>query len=46
MLDYTGTLKSDGKNAHSEGVVKADKLRLMPNGGPPKSLVTVDYASE
>jgi AsmA protein len=46
VLDYTGTLKSDGKNAHSEGVVKADKLRLMPNGGPAKSLVTVDYASE
>jgi AsmA protein len=46
VLDYTGTLKSDGKNAHSEGVVKADKLRLMPSGGPAKSLVTVDYASE
>jgi AsmA protein len=46
VLDYTGTLKSDGKSAHSEGVVKADRLRLMPSGGPAKSLVTVDYASE
>jgi AsmA protein len=46
VLDYTGTLKSDGKNAHSEGVVKADNLRLMRNGGPAKALVTMDYASE
>jgi len=46
VLDYTGTLKSDGKNAHSEGTVKADKLRLTRNGGPAKALVTVDYASE
>ena len=46
VLDYTGTVKSDGKNAHSEGIAKADKLRLMPSGGPARSLVTVDYASD
>lgn len=46
VLDYTGTLKSDGKKAHSEGTVKADKLRLTRNGGPAKALVTVDYAAE
>ena len=46
VLDYTGTLKSDGKKAHSEGTVKADKLRLTRTGGPAKSLVTVDYAAE
>lgn len=46
VLDYTGTLKSDGTKAHSEGAVKADKLRLTRNGGPAKALVTVDYASE
>lgn len=46
VLDYTGTLKSDAKKAHTEGTVKADKLRLTRNGGPAKALVTVDYASE
>jgi AsmA protein len=46
VLDYTGTMKSDGKKAHTEGTVKADKLRLTRNGGPAKALVTVDYASD
>jgi AsmA protein len=46
VLDYTGTLKSDGKNAHTEGVVKADKLRLTRSGGPAKAPVTVDYATD
>lgn len=46
VLDYTGTLKSDGTKAHTEGMVKADKLRLTRIGGPAKALVTVDYASE
>ena len=46
VLDYTGTLKSDGAKAHSEGTVKAEKLRLTRGGGPAKALVTVNYASE
>jgi AsmA protein len=46
VLDYTGTLKSDGKKAHTEGIVKADKLRLTRTGGPAKATVTVDYASD
>lgn len=46
VLDYTGTLKSDGKNAHTEGIVKAEKLRLTRSGGPAKKPVTVDYATD
>ena len=46
VLDYTGTLKSDGKNAHTEGIVKAEKLRLTRSGGPAKAPVTVDYATD
>jgi AsmA protein len=46
VLDYTGTLRSDGKKAHTEGTVKADQLRLTRNGGPAKAPVTVDYASD
>ena len=46
VLDYTGTMKSDGKKAHTEGTVKADKLRLTRNGGPAKALVTLDYATD
>ena len=46
LLDYTGTLKSDGKNAHTEGTVKAERLRLTRSGGPAKAPVTVDYATD
>ena len=46
VLDYTGTLKSDGKKAHTEATVKADRLQLTRNGGPAKASVTVDYASD
>jgi AsmA protein len=46
VLDYTGTLKSDGKKAHTEGTVKADQLRLTRSGGPAKAPVTIDYATD
>jgi AsmA protein len=46
VLDYTGTLKSDGKKAHTEGTVLADKLRLTRSGGPAKAPVTIDYATD
>ena len=45
-LDYTGTVKSDGKQAHSEGVAKVDKLRLVKSGQPAHQPVTVDYATD
>ncbi|HWZ42699.1 MAG TPA: AsmA family protein [Candidatus Saccharimonadales bacterium] len=46
VLDYTGSLSSGGRKAHTEGTVKADKLRLTRSGGPAKSPVTIDYASD
>ena len=46
VLDYTGTLRSDGKKAHTEATVKAERLQLTRNGGPAKAPVTVDYASD
>jgi AsmA protein len=46
LLDYTGTLKSDGKKAYTEATVKADRLQLTRNGGPAKAPVTVDYTSD
>jgi AsmA protein len=46
VIDYTGTLKSDGKKAHTEGTVQADKLRLTRGGGPAKAPVTLDYATD
>jgi AsmA protein len=46
LLDYTGTMKSDGRKAHTEGIVKADNLRLTQSGGPAKAPVTVDYATD
>lgn len=46
VVDYTGSVKSDGKKAHAEGTVKAEQLRLVRSGGPAKAPVTVDYASD
>jgi AsmA protein len=46
LIDYTGTVKSDGKTARAEGTVKADKLRLTRSGGPARAPVTVDYATD
>ncbi len=46
ILDYTGKVKSDGKQAHSEGVAKVDKLRLVKSGQPAHQPITFDYASD
>lgn len=44
-LDYTGSLKSDGKVATTNGTAKVENLRLVKAGGPAKSPVSVDYAT-
>ncbi len=46
VLDFRGTVKSDGKRARTEGTMTADKLRLTRSGGPAKAPVTVEYASD
>ena len=45
VLDYTGTVKSDGRTAHSEGKATMAKLRVVPAGSPAKQPVTLNYAS-
>ncbi len=46
LLDYKGTVKSNGRTAHSEGQATVDKLRLVPAGGPAKQPVAFQYASD
>jgi len=46
VLTYNGSVKSDGKTAHSEGQVKVDKLRAVPAGSPAKETVGLNYASD
>src|SRR5205823_1371940 len=46
VLDYTGTLHSDGKVARSQGSAKVNKIRLVRNGTPAKQPVSLDYSSD
>jgi AsmA protein len=46
LVDYDGTVKSDGKMVHSEGKVAAKNLKLVKGGSPAKQVVHVDYASD
>lgn len=46
ILDYTGTIKSDGKTARSEGSAKIQNVKLVRSGRPATSPVQFDYASD
>jgi len=43
LLDFKGTLNSDGHQLTSKGTVKTSKLRLVANGAPSSVPVNVDY---
>jgi AsmA protein len=43
LLDFSGTLNSDGHQFTSKGTVKTTKLKLVANGGPSQVPVNVDY---
>jgi AsmA protein len=45
LIDFTGTLTSDGHQAISKGTIKADKIKLAANGSPSKTPVSVDYGA-
>ncbi|MGC2323038.1 MAG: AsmA family protein [Terriglobales bacterium] len=45
VVDYKGTVKSDGKSALAEGQATVDKLRVVPAGAPAKQAVSLSYAS-
>src|SRR3954465_4935044 len=46
IVDYDGTLKSDGKTAHSEGKISAKNLKLVKGGQPARQVIHVDYATD
>lgn len=45
LVNYKGTVKSDGKSAQAEGQATVDKLRVVPAGAPAKQPVSLNYAS-
>lgn len=46
LLDFNGTLNSDGRQLNSKGTVKTSKLKLAANGAPSSVPVNVDYDTE
>lgn len=46
VIDYDGTVKSDGKDLHSDGKVSAKNLKLVKGGAPAHQVIHVDYASD
>jgi AsmA protein len=43
LLDFSGTLASDGQQMNSKGTVKADKIKLATNASPSQVPVNIDY---
>lgn len=43
LIDFKGTLASDGHTMNSKGTLTADKFKVVPNGSPSSTPVTVDY---
>jgi AsmA protein len=43
LIDFKGTVASDGHSANSKGTLKDDKFKFVPNGSPSSVPVTVDY---
>jgi AsmA protein len=46
VVDFDGTLNSDGKLARTSGTLKADKLKLSAKGSPATRPVEVKYATD
>ncbi|MBI2679011.1 MAG: AsmA family protein [Candidatus Koribacter versatilis] len=46
VVDYTGSVKSDGEKAASEGKANVSKLRVVRGGQPAKAPVGLEYATE
>jgi AsmA protein len=43
VLDFVGTLSSDGQQVNSKGKITASKLKLVPGGSPAGQPIQVDY---
>ncbi|HTC94455.1 MAG TPA: AsmA family protein [Terriglobales bacterium] len=46
LLDFQGTVDSDGNTLTTKGKAKADRLRLVRSGGPARQPVIFDYATQ
>lgn len=46
VLDYDGSLHSDGKLAETKGTATVDKVKLVRNGSPARQPVTFNYATQ
>ena len=46
IVDYDGTVHSDGKTAHTDGTAKVDKLRVVKTGTAANQPVTIHYATD
>ena len=46
LIDFNGTVASDGHTANSKGTLKVDKFKAVPNGSPSGVPVNVDYDSD
>lgn len=46
VLDFDGTLRSDGKTARTQGKVDAEKLRVVRGGTAARQPVSFDYATD
>jgi AsmA protein len=46
IMDFNGSLNSDGKQMNAKGTVKANKLKASAAGAPSSVPLTVDYATD
>jgi AsmA protein len=46
LLDYSGTVASDGNIIHTEGTAKTQQLQLVKGGSPARQPVSFTYASD
>lgn len=46
LVDYEGSVKSDGESAHSEGTARVERVKLVRAGQPARSPVTLEYATD
>ena len=45
IVDFNGSLASDGRQMTSKGAVKAEKMKIVPAGSPSRVPVNIDYAT-
>jgi AsmA protein len=46
LIDFNGTVASDGHSMNSKGTLKADKFKVVANGSPSSVPVNVDYDTD